>query len=106
MFLLEGLIIFHLLISEKFLGEVYDNPDDKNWSSPRPMSVQFEDIDDPGEVCSFAKMTHRHYQTQFNFYSVELYYQNFALIPDVDFGLVPLCHRARGFCVCSIYLNR
>jgi len=34
---------------EKFLGEVYDNPDDRNWSSPRPMSVQFEDIDDPGE---------------------------------------------------------
>ncbi len=33
------------------MNEVYDNdPDDKSWHSPRPQSVQFEDIDDPGEV--------------------------------------------------------
>ena len=48
-FLFDAWRLFYLTV-EKFLGEVYDNPDDKNWSSPRPMSVQFEDIDDPGEV--------------------------------------------------------
>ncbi|XP_065062730.1 protein scribble homolog [Rhopilema esculentum] len=34
---------------EQFLNEAYENPEERMWSSPRPMSVQFEEIDDHGE---------------------------------------------------------
>ena len=35
------------------MSEAYDNPADKMWSAPRPQSVMFEDVDDPGEVGKF-----------------------------------------------------